>query len=426
MISSWVDALPDGWRAGRLDHVANAWPSNVDKHTVEGQVPVRLCNYTDVYGNDSISADLDFMAASATHEQVDRFRLRRGDTVITKDSETADDIGVPAFVDYEASDFVCGYHLAIVRPSQSVDPRFLYWVMASQTTRSQWAVLASGVTRVGIRSTDLRKIAIPLPPLHVQRFVANYLDRETARIDELIAAQQCLVELLSERRRSVLDDFASRVVGETRKLKYLFNPSSEGNRPNEEVLSVYRDYGVIPKASRFDNFNRTPDDTARYLLVRPGDLVVNRMKAWQGSLGISEYRGIVSGDYEVARPASDCHILPTFAHYLLRSPRLIAQYAMRSTGIRPSQWRLYWQQMGLIEIPVPSLEMQQTQVNHLEEQLAQIDVLALDAERLIELERERRSALITVAVTGQMDFRGAPDSSPTRGRRDQDANDGGL
>lgn len=232
--------------------------------------------------------------------------------------------------------------------------------------------------------------------------MADYLDRETARIDELVTEQRRLVDLLHERRRAVSDEVTSAVIGERIKLKHLFNPSSVANCTSEEVLSVYRDYGVIPKASRVDNFNRTPENLERYLLVRPGDLVVNKMKAWQGSLGISEYRGIVSGDYEVARPVSE-GLLPRFAHYFLRSPRMIAEYAERSTGIRPSQWRLYWEQMGQIEMPVPEIETQQEQVDRLEEQLARIDLLKLEAERLIELARERRSALITAVVTGQID-----------------------
>ncbi|MEW2614530.1 restriction endonuclease subunit S [Streptomyces sp. NPDC047880] len=177
------------------------------------------------------------------------------------------------------------------------------------------------------------------------------------------------------------------------RLKYLYSPSGEANHPNEEVLSVYRDHGVIPKSSRSDNFNKTPENVERYLLVRPGDLVVNRMKAWQGSLGVSDYRGIVSGDYEVLRPISDS-VSGRYMHYALRSRHMVGEYRVRSTGIRPSQWRLYWDKMGDIRITLPPLEGQERIADYLDHETAQIDTLITEQLRLVEMLRERRQAVI--------------------------------
>ncbi|GGV51014.1 hypothetical protein GCM10010293_62520 [Streptomyces griseoflavus] len=181
------------------------------------------------------------------------------------------------------------------------------------------------------------------------------------------------------------------------RLKYLYSPSGEANHPDEEVLSVYRDHGVIPKSSRSDNFNKTPENVERYLLVRPGDLVVNRMKAWQGSLGVSEYRGIVSGDYEVLRPTSDS-VSGRYMHYALRSRHMVGEYRVRSTGIRPSQWRLYWDQMGDIRIPLPLLERQQRLADYLDCEIEQIDTLIKEQQRLVEMLRERRVAVSTTIL----------------------------
>src|SRR5699024_8193865 len=139
------------------------------------QPPVRLCNYVDVYKNSSIVGGLDFMAASATREQIETFRIRVGDTLITKDSETDDDIGVPAFVEYEADDLICGYHLAIVRPNRSkVDPKSLYWLLNSEPIARQWSVTPARVTHVGNRRTDLNTFTLPLPPLDEQRAIPEY------------------------------------------------------------------------------------------------------------------------------------------------------------------------------------------------------------------------------------------------------------
>lgn len=295
--------------------------------------------------------------------------------------------------------------LHVLRPSADVDARFIAYLCRSHPFLREGASALQGVGNLRRVPIDfIRKFVVLIDDVETQRAVADYLDRETTQIDTLISKQEALIDRLSERRVSVVRHLTEDVPGERIRLKYVFESSSEANYPDEEVLSVYREYGVIPKASRSDNFNRTPENVERYLRVRPGDLVVNRMKAWQGSLGISPHRGIVSGDYEVARPI-DTHWLSTFAHEYLRSPRMIAQYALRSTGIRPSQWRLYWDQMGDIEVPVPTRETQLRIVDELTTQTGKIDTLIERTQRFIELARERRAALITAAVTGQIDVR---------------------
>jgi type I restriction enzyme, S subunit len=181
------------------------------------------------------------------------------------------------------------------------------------------------------------------------------------------------------------------------RLAGLMKPESRPGLSGATVLSVYRDHGVIPKDSRDDNFNRTPEDLGRYQGVRPGDLVVNRMKAWQGSLGVSELDGIVSPDYEVLRPA-DSSFHGRYLHHLLRSRPMIGEYAVRSTGIRPSQWRLYWGQMRDIRVPVPPFEEQRAIVSYLDRETAQIDELIAEQRRLISYLSERRDAVVSHEV----------------------------
>jgi len=339
--------------------------------------------------------------STARYDESPEIKLRNGDVLLTKDGST---IGTVNIVRRLPEPATVNGSIAVLTPTTDLDGRFLYWFIASGYAQATFERLRGGMGVPHLFQRDINRIRLPFPPHGEQRLIADYLDRETAQIDELVVEQRRLIALLAERRRSVLDEITSEAVGDLVKLKYLFAPSSEANFPEEEVLSVYRDYGVISKSSRDDNFNRTPENVARYLLVRPGDLVVNRMKAWQGSLGISSHRGIVSGDYEVARPLSD-RLHPRFAHLFLRSPKMIGEYAIRSTGIRPFQWRLYWDQMGEILVPVPPSDAQEKLVERLEVQIAGIDALLAEAERLIELGTERRSALITAAVTGQIDVR---------------------
>ena len=112
----WLEAIPSHWEVKRLKQICTVSPSNVAKKSVEGQTRIRLCNYTDVYYNDCIGENLEFMEATPTAEQIRKFSLMADDTIITKDSETADDIAIAAYVPKDLPGVICGYHLSIVRP----------------------------------------------------------------------------------------------------------------------------------------------------------------------------------------------------------------------------------------------------------------------------------------------------------------------
>ncbi len=195
----WLGDIPAHWDTRRLRYVAKMRTSNVDKHTKMNENPVRLCNYVDVYHNERISADLDFMRATATDREIERFRLERGDVIITKDSETWNDIGVPALVEYTADDLVCGYHLALLRPFESVmTGAYLLRALQAPTVASQFHIQANGVTRYGLTQNAIKSVHIPVPPLAEQRAIAEYLDAKTAAIDAAIAHYERMAELVAE------------------------------------------------------------------------------------------------------------------------------------------------------------------------------------------------------------------------------------
>lgn len=163
---------------------------------------------------------------------------------------------------------------------------------------------------------------------------------------------------------------------------------------DETVLSVYRDHGVVPKASRSDNFNKTPEDVSAYKLVLASDVVVNKMKAWQGSVAVSRHRGIVSGDYLVSEVARTDLVEPGYLHYALRSSLVISEIRRLSTGIRPSQWRIYWDDFRNIEIVLPSVEKQRRIAAFLDAEMKRIDQLVVTKIRMVSNVEERHNAQI--------------------------------
>ena len=201
----WLGEIPRHWQVERLKRISTVRTSNVDKKSVETEVKVSLLNYTDVYYNEYISDDIDFMQATATTQQIQLFELREGDVIVTKDSETWDDIAVPTCVERDLTGIVCAYHLALIRPnSDRTYGKYLARSFASIPCAYQFKVGANGVTRFGLPQKILRDAVFPLPPLAEQRAIAAHLDREAAKIDALITKNDELIALLREKRTALI------------------------------------------------------------------------------------------------------------------------------------------------------------------------------------------------------------------------------
>jgi type I restriction enzyme S subunit len=186
--------------------------------------------------------------------------------------------------------------------------------------------------------------------------------------------------------------------GQVVRLRYVLRPIEDRDHGGLPILSVYRDHGVVPKASRDDNYNRTPEDLIRYLRVQPGNLVVNKMKAWSGSVAVSQYDGIVSGDYLVCGVVST--VVPRYLHYLMRSASIKAELRQRSTGIRPSQERLYWEDLAEIDVSLPVINEQRRIADFLDRETVRLESVRDCRRRQVELLQEFLSTQAYEAVRG--------------------------
>ena len=132
------------WRKVTLEDACKVIVSPVDKKTVDGELPVKLCNYTDVYYNDVIGSDIDFMVATASSE-IEKFSITEGDVIITKDSETPDDIGVPAYVKETIDNLLCGYHLAILRPNKKTIGKYVCYALTKSSEIEKFSITEGDV-----------------------------------------------------------------------------------------------------------------------------------------------------------------------------------------------------------------------------------------------------------------------------------------
>ncbi len=203
----WLGQIPEHWEVASIKHIADVRFSGVDKHSHDDETPVRLCNYTDVYKNDRITDDMDLMRATATAAEIARLTLRGGDVILTKDSETPDDIGVPAWVPEDLPGVVCAYHLGLLRPLQNrVIGEFLFCAIGSARTAQQFHVLATGVTRFALGKHDVKNAVVALPPVEEQQTICRWITDECQPLDGAIARTEEEIKLIREYRDRLIAD----------------------------------------------------------------------------------------------------------------------------------------------------------------------------------------------------------------------------
>ena len=199
--------VPDGWETIRLGDMADVKFSPVDKKTADDELPVELCNYTDVFYNRKIHRGMKFMTATAKPIELVKWELRKGDVLFTKDSETADEIGIPSYVADELPNVLCGYHLGLARPKATkVEGDFLAMALGSDRSRHLFSRIANGVTRFGLTLDATRKLPVLLPPLSEQRAIAEILDS----IDESIESAEAVIAATEQVRDSLLHELLTR------------------------------------------------------------------------------------------------------------------------------------------------------------------------------------------------------------------------
>lgn len=186
------------------------------------------------------------------------------------------------------------------------------------------------------------------------------------------------------------------------RMKTILQNVSEKNHPDATVLSLYRDLGVVPKNSRDDNHNVTSEDTSNYKFVRCGDLVINKMKAWQGSLAVSEFEGIVSPAYYVCKFISNSTD-KKYLHYLLRCRPYAQEFERLSTGMRVGQWDLGIDDFLRVSVICPSLSEQSAIAAYLDTQCVKIDEIIAEAKASIEDYKQWKASIIYEAVTKGLD-----------------------
>lgn len=309
-------------------------------------------------------------------------------------------------------------HLFRVEPAAGIDRDWLKYAIDSSIVEFESHMRGSaGMSH--ITSPLMKAVGVPCPGLEDQRRIADFLDGQVARIDAALTIRERQIQVARTLRHSVatvttrgLDDcvatrdsgaaWLGRIPQHWRlgRLGGIYRRRKDVGHPEEMMLSVFRDFGVVPKESR-NNLNVTADDRNIYQLVDEGWLVVNRMKAWQGSVGVSAHRGIVSGHYICFEPRHfESH---GYLNWLLRSPAYITAFASLSRGVRPGQAEIDNDWLLQTPVPLPPLDEQKAIEAWLGDADERGERAALTLQRSADLLIEYKRSLITAAVTGEFD-----------------------
>ncbi|MEW6364965.1 MAG: hypothetical protein AB1714_10035 [Acidobacteriota bacterium] len=434
----WLAEVPAHWKVRKLKHIASTTFSSVDKHAVDGEEPVRLCNYTDVYYNEHITSDLEFMEATATQEEIAKFRLRRGDVLVTKDSEEWDDIAVPAYVATDVDNILCGYHLAQVRPNDVlIDGRYLLRSFRARGINDQFRVAATGITRFGLGKYWLDSALFLVPPLDEQRAIAEFLDRETARIDALIAKKQRQIELLEEKRAALITRAVTKGLDPNAKMKdsgveWLGEiPARWGIRRLRFVSTLqtgltlgkkYAGRGLVTRPylrvanvqdgyldlGRITDIELRREEATRYEL-RYGDVLMTEGgdfdKLGRGYVWENQIPGCLHQNHLFAVRPNPSELNPHFLAALLASSHgknYFTSTSQQTTNLATTNST----KLRNFILPLPPVREQDQILGQMRQEMGRLDELTEKGTSSIEKLREYRTALISAAVTGKIDVRG--------------------
>lgn len=202
--------LPEGWEERKLAEVAKVIISGVDKKTKKDEIPVFLCNYMDVFQNQYITSGCNFMVASATKSEIAKYKLQENDVLLTKDSETREDIANSAIILENIPDLICGYHLAILRPKeQFIVGLFLAYIINFGSFHNYFVIYANGVTRFGLTIDSIKGLVVRIPKLAEQKKIAFLLHN----FDNQVKALEKRIKLLENQKEGLMQQL---LIGEIR------------------------------------------------------------------------------------------------------------------------------------------------------------------------------------------------------------------
>ncbi|EJM75730.1 restriction endonuclease S subunit [Pseudomonas sp. GM49] len=417
--TEWLGEVPAHWsvtRLGRVSDIESGYPFPAEQFVDDGIPVTRMSDLKEGRVSfDSIKKVAENNVPIKAMAKVDDLLIGLSGSISNFAQIIATDLPLAV-----------NQRVGIIRSGNPIAAAVTKYFILSQSFICQIESAVPETTILNISMEQVRSCALAWPPRFELTQIARFLDHETARIDALIEEQQRLIELLKEKRQAVISHAVTKGLDPTVQMKdsgvewlgevpehwgvlrigAVYSEAVEKGLAELPVLRVSIHYGVSDRELTEEESDRKItriDDREKYKRVRHGDLVYNMMRAWQGGFGAVLVDGLVSPAYVVARPIS--MNISRYVEQLLRTGCAIEEMRKNSYGITDFRLRLYWDQFKNIYIAVPPERERQQIMLRIDSLISESDALRNEADILINILQERRSALISAAVTGKIDVR---------------------
>ncbi len=401
----WLGEIPSHWEVQRL---GSFFSERKEKVSDQDYAPLSVTKQ-------GIFPQLENVAK--TNDGDNRKLVKEGDFVINSRSDRKGSSGVS-----ELDGSVSLINL-VLQPRKTIFGPFCNYLLKSygfieENYRNGRGIVADLWTT---RYNEMKMIKVAMPSLEEQKTISSYLDTATSEIDKAIAMQQKMIDLLNERKQIIIQNAVTKGLDENvemkesgvewigripkhwevKPLRKYLKVCSKRNMPDAQLLSVTREEGVIVRniESKEENHNYIPDDLSNYKYVQKGQFVINKMKSWQGSYGVSNYDGIVSPAYFVY---DLMYYNKEYFSLAIRSKKFSPFFSKYSKGIRIDQWDLMPEALKIIPFLEPPVEEQNAIVHFLEDIIPRINDNITNCQRQITLLQERKQIIINEVVTGKV------------------------
>ena len=435
----WLGEIPSEWKITRLGNVSSISASGIDKKINKDEKEIKIINFTDIHKakNFILNSSKEYMIVTTSLDKKNKHQVKKGDLIFTPSSETINDIGISALVNEELLETSFSYHVLRCNFTIDINHEYKKYLTNNTYCLAQFSSKARGTTRQTLSRDDFRTLYLSLPPIREQQQIANFLDKATAKIDTLREKQTKQIGLLKEKRQAVISHAVTKGINpnvpmkdsgvewlgeipehwEVSKLKFYTNVKGRiGFRGYTKDDLVSKEEGALVIGASEMNNNakleiKKPQYISWYKYYESPEIILN-----QGDL-LFVQRGSTVGkvahiDFDIEEATINPSLVvlkriklnPFYLKYYLLSNliKAIVKVETSNTAIP----MISQEQIGNYTLSFPKKEDEQQQiVNYLDEKTSKIDTLIEKSNKSIELLKEKRTALISAAVTGKIDVR---------------------
>lgn len=203
----WLGEIPEGWEVVKLKRIASVAFSSVDRHEYEDELKVFICHYPQAYKNEKITDEIQLSYGTCSELEFERFRLKKGQIIITKDSESASDIGVPTYITKDFDSAVCGYHLAMIETDENeILGEYLFRFLQTRKVQGYFETNANGVTRFGLGKASIENIDVAIPSLNTQSAIIKLINSKINYINQIVSRTEYTITKLKLYRQSLISE----------------------------------------------------------------------------------------------------------------------------------------------------------------------------------------------------------------------------